>query len=422
MTERLLQFIWQFQYFNRNQLATTAGEAISIIHPGTLNHHQGPDFLDARLQLGNTTWVGNIELHVISSDWQLHGHSNDRNYGNIILHVVWQEDEQLDLPFPVLELQSKVSGLLLARYDALMKAQTFIACETMFAQVPQLTWLAWKERLMIERLQKKSTLILQSLEQNQYHWEESFWWLIARNFGFTVNSDAFEKIARSVSLTILSKHKHQLHQAEALLFGQAGLLENVFEEEYPRMLQKEYHFYQNKYNLQPVVMPLHFLRMRPSNFPTVRLAQLAMLVHNSVHLFAQTREINQLKDIRALLNVTANDYWHYHYRFDELTDFKEKKLGKQMSDSIIINTIIPILFTYGHFRKEDVYKDKAIGWLQEMSPENNHITQGFLQLGIDNNNAFDSQALIQLKNEYCNQKRCIECAVGNNLLKENQRT
>jgi len=397
---------------------TANGEPLAIIYPGLHNSNQGPDFLDAKIKTGNTTWAGNIELHVLSSDWNNHGHSNDKNYGNIILHVVWEDDVQLNLPFPVLELQSKVSNLLLEQFDELMKARTFIACQTMVHQVAPLTWISWKERLLIERMQRKSTIILQYLDQNKYHWEETFWWLIARNFGYTVNSDAFEKIARSLSLNILSKHKSQLHQAEALLFGQAGLLENDFMEDYPRMLQKEYRFYQSKYQLQPIQIPLHFLRMRPSNFPTVRLAQLSMLVHNSTHLFSIVRETIHLKDVRMLLNIVANDYWHYHYTFEELSGFKEKKLGAQMIGSIIINTVVPVLFAFGHYHNETRYKDRAVGWLHEMAAENNSITNAFSKLGVDNKNAFDSQALIQLKNEFCDQKRCLECVVGNSLLKD----
>ena len=397
---------------------TANGESLAIIHPGLHNSNQGPDFLDAKIKTGNTTWAGNIELHVLSSDWHNHGHSNDKNYGNIILHVVWEDDVQLNLPFPVLELQSKVSNLLLEQFDELMKARTFIACQSMVHQVGPLTWVSWKERLLVERMQRKSTIILQYLDQNKHHWEETFWWLIARNFGYTVNSDAFEKTARSLSLNILSKHKSQLHQTEALLFGQAGLLENDFIEDYPRMLQKEYRFYQNKYQLRSIQIPLHFLRMRPSNFPSIRLAQLSMLVHNSTHLFSTVRETIHLKDVKLLLNVVANDYWHYHYTFDELSGFKEKKLGAQMIGSIIINTVVPVLFAFGHYHNETGYKDKAIGWLQEMAAENNNITNGFSRLGVDNKNAFDSQALIQLKNEFCDQKRCLECVVGNSLLKE----
>ncbi|MEP7142147.1 MAG: DUF2851 family protein [Ferruginibacter sp.] len=417
MTERLLQYIWQFQYFNRNELVTGDGENLSIIHPGNINTNQGPDFLDAKIRVGDTMWAGNIELHILSSDWNNHKHSSDSNYGNVILHVVWQDDTNLHLSFPVLELQSKVSKILLARFDELMNAKSFIACENMIQTVAPINWIGWKERLLVERMQKKAIIILDYLHNNNNHWEEAFWWLIARNFGMTVNSDAFEKLARSLPVSILAKHKSQVHQAEAMIFGQAGLLENNFAEDYPQLLQNEYRFYKKKYGLQPIRIPLYFLRMRPSNFPTVRLAQLAMLVHNSIHLFSIVKETVQLEDVKKLLGVTANDYWHYHYTFDEVTAYKEKNLGIQMIHSIIINTIVPILFAYGHYHKEDKYKERAMLWLGQIAEEKNSITNGFALLGIASKNAFDSQALIQLKNEYCNQKRCLECAVGNKLLK-----
>ncbi|MCW3092281.1 MAG: hypothetical protein JWP81_3350 [Ferruginibacter sp.] len=417
MNERLLQYIWQFQYFNRTELSTTDGEPLLIISPGNINRNQGPDFLDGKIKLANTTWAGSIELHILSSDWNNHKHSLDKNYGNVILHVVWQDDIHLNLPFPVFELRTLVSKILLARFDELMNAKSFIACEKLIGKTAPIIWIAWKERLLVERMQKKTAIILEYLTKNNNHWEETFWWLIARNFGITVNSDAFEKMACSLPLAVLAKHKNQLHQAEALLFGQAGLLENDFLEDYPQMLQREYRFYRKKYQLQPIQIPLHFLRMRPSNFPTVRLSQLAMLIHNSIHLFSIVKETIYLKDVKKRLNVTANDYWSYHYTFDEATAFKEKNLGTQMINSIMINTVIPVLFAYGHHNGENAYKEKALSWLEQIVEEKNSITKGFDLLGVENKNAFDSQSLIQLKNEYCNKKRCLECAVGNKILK-----
>jgi hypothetical protein len=417
VTESLLQYIWKFQYFNKSTLSTVDGELLQIIHPGNFNNDQGPDFSSAKIKIAETTWAGNIELHIKSSDWKNHKHSNDKNYNNIILHVVWQHDIDLGLPFPTFELQNRVSKFLLGRYEELMNAASFIACEKMINKVDSLIWNSWKERLLIERLQNKSQVIFQYLFENNNHWEETFWWLLAKNFGIKVNSDAFEKLARSLSINILAKHKNQLQQLEALLFGQAGLLENDFTEKYPTLLKKEYNFLKAKYNLTPIKIPLHFLRMRPSNFPSVRLAQLAVLIQQSLHLFSTIKESSSLQEIKNLLDVTANDYWHYHYLFDETSAFKKKKLGTQMVNNILINTIIPILFAYGHHHKEHELKDKAVKWLEHLLPEKNTITNGYTQLGMANKNAFDSQAMIQLKNEYCNKRRCLDCAVGNNIIK-----
>ena len=417
MTEKLLQYIWQFQYFNYSDLRTEEGELLQIIHPGSLNINQGPDFSDAKIKINTTIWAGSIELHINTSDWKNHKHSNDKNYKNVILHAVWHHDINLNLPCSTLVLEDKVPKLLLAKYDELMNADSFIPCEKHIQQINSLTWQSWKERLLIERLEQRTQLIFDHLQKNKNHWEETFWWLLAKNFGVKLNSVAFEKIAQSVSVNILAKHKGQIHQVEALLFGQAGLLEGVFAEDYPTLLQKEYLFLLKKYNLQKVEASMIFLRMRPSNFPTVRLAQLAMLVHSSLHLFSKIKESSDLKSIKQLLEVTANDYWHYHYVFDETTAFKKKKLGEQMIDNILINTVVPVLFAYGHYHGENSFKDKALQWLEEIKAEKNSITNGFISLQVENKTAFDSQALIQLKNEYCNKKRCLDCSVGNKLIR-----
>lgn len=419
MTEQLLQYIWQFRHYNPSGLFTTQGEAIQVIRPGIYNNNQGPDFLESRIKIGNTEWAGNIELHVNASDWELHGHSNDKNYNNVILHVVWKHDKELQLPFSTVELESYIPVVLLKRYEALMHSTQFIACAGQVSRVPYLQMAAWKERLLTERLQQRSLYISSLLEANHQHWEEVFWWVLARNFGIRINADAFEAIAKSIPLNVLAKHKNQVHQLEALLLGQAAVLDKKFEEDYPNMLRREYEFLQKKYQLVKPHLPLYYLRMRPANFPTVRLAQLAMLIHQSIHLFASIREAKDIKEIsRLLANVTANDYWHYHYIPDEPVGYKKKTLGAQMIQNILINTVVPMLYAYGYYHSNPRLQEKALRWLEQVSAEKNSITGGFAALGIANANAFDSQALIQLKNEYCNQKRCLGCSVGNWLLKE----
>lgn len=417
MTERLLQYIWQFQYYNKSELVTAEGETLHILNPGIYNTNQGPDFLDAKIKIDDTVWAGSIELHINSIDWKNHKHNDDTNYKSVVLHVVWQHDESLKLNFPTLILEDRVSKFLLKKYDELMNANSFIPCEKNINQVDEITWVSWKERLLVERLQNKSAIVFDFLKKNNNHWEETFWWMIAKNFGVKVNSDTFEKIAQSIPINVLAKHKNQIHQLEALLLGQAGLLENVFTEDYPKLLQKEYQFLKNKYQLQKVQALIYFLRMRPANFPSVRLAQLAMLVNNSLHLFSSIKESKTLEQVKELLDVTANDYWHYHYMLDEPSAFKKKNLGTQMIDNILINTVVPVLFAYGHYHKENSYKDIALQWLLEIAAEQNTITKGFVALGIENKNGFDSQSLIQLKNGYCSKKRCLDCAVGNKLLK-----
>jgi hypothetical protein len=416
MTERLLQFIWQFQYFNKGELQSTAGETIQVIFPGTYNTNQGPDFNDAKIKIGKTTWAGNVELHLRSSDWNRHNHQNDKNYNNVILHVVW-EDDFPDYSMPVLKLNNRVAKIFLQRYEEMMNAQGFIPCEKSISSIKPIVWQSWKERLLAERLIRKSAIVKTYLDENNHHWEETFWWLLARNFGVKINADAFEAMARSIPVNILAKHKNQIHQLEALLMGQSNLLNEKFNENYPIMLQKEFKFYKSKYKLKQNNYSPFFLRMRPGNFPTIRLAQLAMLIHQSEHLFSKIKESNSVKDVMKWLDVTANDYWHYHYRFDEQSSFKKKNLGTGMVDNILINTVCTVLFAFGHFNKEQKFKDKAVQWLEEITAESNSITKGFEQTGLKNKNAHDSQALIELKNEYCSKKRCLDCAVGNALLK-----
>ncbi|HLK27923.1 MAG TPA: DUF2851 family protein [Puia sp.] len=418
MTEKLLQFIWKLQYFNNKELLIENGENLQIIFPGNHNHHQGPDFLEAKIKIDETVLVGNIELHVLASDWGKHAHDNDKNYQNIILHVVWENDElKSSKKIPTLTLNKRVPKLLMNRYEELMNNSLFVPCEKMLGQVNDIIWSAWKQRLLVERLQRKSMIAKEYLAQNNQHWEETFWWMLAKNFGAKVNAEAFEAMAKSISINILSKHKNQIHQLEAMLLGQCGLLENEFQEDYPIMLQKEYQFLKTKYHLKEINMHAHLLRMRPGNFPTIRLAQLAMLISESSHLFSKLKEMKSVQEAKKLLSVTANDYWNYHYVFDEESSFKKKSLGKQMTENIIINTVVPILFAYGHLHKENSYKEKALKWLEDLVAEKNSITSNWSKSGIENKIAFDSQSLIELKTQYCDKRRCLECAVGNSLMK-----
>jgi hypothetical protein len=416
MNEQLLQFIWQFQYYNRTELETTGGESIKVINPGTWNHNQGPDFMDAKICINKILLAGTVEVHVQSSDWGRHHHERDRNYRNVVLHVVWEEDGHKG-NLPVLELKDRVPKLLLSRYKELMTSTAFIPCEKSICAVNELTWSSWKERLLAERLISKSQWIKTCLKQNNYHWEETCWRLLARNFGIRVNAEAFESMAKTIPLRLIGRLKNELFKLEALLLGQAGLLEGKFRDEYPKQLQKEHQYQKKTYQLDMVYETPVFLRMRPKSFPTLRLAQLAVLLRRSNHLFSIIREENSLKAVKALFSVAASEYWNTHYRFDEAASHSQKKTGAALVDSIVINTIAPLLFFYGVFNEDADYKDRAIHWLQETLAENNSITEGFRELGIFIEHAFDSQALIELKTQYCDHKRCLECAVGNFLLR-----
>lgn len=417
ITERLLHFIWQFQYFNFQHLRNEYGEEVIILHPGSHNTHQGPDFLNAKIKMGETLWFGNVELHINSSDWMQHKHSLDKNYDNVILHVVWKHDLDNDaLPFPTLELQSLTSSVLLKKYEFLMTADKFIACEKQILKVNSLSLISWKERIVIERLEEKTTVVLDFVKRNKGHWEEVLWWMLARNFGMKLNVEAFEELAKSLPIKIMSKNRQQPLAIEAMLFGQTRLLGNKYLEAYPKMLWKEYNYLAKKYHLESIHLPIKFLRMRPANFPTIRLAQLTTLICKTEHLFSKLLNIEELSEVKEMLNVQANDYWHYHYSFDLQSEFKPKSVGHQMVDSIIINTIIPILFAYGQYHHQQEHKDKAVVWLMELDAEKNRITKGFEKIGLVNRTAFDSQAYIHLKSKYCDVKKCLSCNIGFQIL------
>jgi hypothetical protein len=337
---------------------------------------------------------------------------------------VWQNDKQIfdahNKPIATLELQHIVPKLLLEKFDTLMQAKNSLPCANFLPALSSTGWLAWKERLATERLLIKSETVLQVFEKTNNNWEETFWQMLAYNFGLKLNAELFKQVAQSISVNILAKHKNQIHQLEALLLGQANLLKANTNNAYTIMLYKEYLFLQKKYSLQTISVQPMFLRMRPANFPTIRLAQLAMLIHQSVHLFSKIKEIKTVAVVKELFNVTANDFWNKHYTLiDDEHNNEPKKLGNQMINTIIINTIIPVLFAYGHYMKEDEYKTKAMQWLQDLQPEKNTITNSWKLYEIENKSAFDSQALIHLTNNYCNKKLCLSCAVGNKVLMKN---
>lgn len=417
MNERLLQYIWQQQHYNTQSLTTTTGESLEILHPGTWNNHQGPDFSQARIRMGQIQMAGTIELHIRHSDWYRHHHHTDRNYGNVILHVVWEDDLPGQVPvWPVLELSGRVPGTLLQTYQRWMQEAGFIPCGKQLSQVPEQAWMSWKDYMLMERLSRKGADLLQQRHVPDGHWEEIYWRLLARYFGGKVNADAFEDMALRTPLKVIERHKHSIHQLEALLFGQCGLLKTPFEDPYPEMLRKEYLVLQRKHHLKPANIPVHFLRMRPGNFPSVRLAQLAALLYKDTALFEQLLQCRDQRDYREFLTVTANDYWHHHYRFSEATQFQPKHTGQQFIDTLIINVACPALYSYGEETHQPSLSDKALQWLATLPAENNQVINGFERLGLKPESAADSQSFLHLKAVYCDQRRCLECRAGISLL------
>ncbi len=421
MTEKLLQFIWLFQYLNKGNLCTVSGESVSVVHPGQLNTHQGPDFFNGRIKIGATEWAGHIELHLKSSDWYRHKHHQDPGYGKLILHVVWQHDAEVTdengQPVPVVELQNRVSTLLLDRYAQWMNNPQQIPCGTGISAIDDLKWKSWLDRLLAERLLEKCSRVAFQIEQTESHWEEVCWRMVCTYFGGPVNKESFQQVAESLPLRILAKHKPVLVQLEALLLGQAGLLHKDFREDYPKMLYREYQFLQKKYGLQVINKPPVFLRMRPTGFPTLRLAQLAAVLHQSNHLFRKLIDLQTFKEVVKLFDAAPNDYWLYHYKLDSPAEFSPKRIGNSLAERVIINAVIPVLFSYGHRQMDEATRNKALGWLEKMPAETNAFTKIFTGLGKKPASAAESQAMLTLKQEYCDAKRCLECAVGNQLLR-----
>jgi hypothetical protein len=417
MTEKLLQFIWKHRYFNQHSLALTTGESLVVDYPGEENTSQGPDFLHARIRINGNCWIGSVELHLYSSGWDKHGHSNDENYLNVILHVVWKQDRlNLNRNIPQLDLHNRISRIMLETYTSWMQKPVFIPCERSATKIDCLQWESWASRLLIMRLNRKMYGIIGSLTKNKFHWEEQLWWMIAANFGNPVNTNAFEAIARTIPYPLLGKHRQQFIQLEALLIGQANLLEKDFKEPYPLMLKKEYGFLKKKYGLKEISEPVHFLRMRPENFPGIRLSQLAALFSSCTGLFAWILSCSSLPELRKKLTVTANDYWHQHYVFEKKSIFREKMLGMGTCNNIIINSIIPLLYTYGKMIPDPAALKKSISWLEQIPLEHNHHMQGWNRLGIAVKKAAGSQALIELKKRFCDQRKCLECEIGKALL------
>ncbi len=421
MNEDLLQFIWQHRFIRNAPYHTTEGNLLEIAHPGNRNFNQGPDFLNARIKIENTEWAGNIELHIHASDWYKHRHETDPNFLNIILHVVWINDQiiynHIGYEIPTLCLQPYVSNLLLNRFESFMVSHTFFKpCHEYLPSIKQLTWVAWKERLAVERLEKKANKISEYLREAKQDWESITWWLLAANMGLTVNEHLFESMARSISLRIISNHRNQIHQLEALLLGQSNLLVRPFKEQYPKMLQKEYQYLQKKYRLEKINLQPAYLRMRPASFPTLRMAQLASLIQLNDHYFEYFKKTADIFAVQKKLMVLPNDYWLYHYRFDDIGLYKEKRLGLSMVNSLLINTVIPLLFAYGKKIKENSYQERALNWLMQIAFERNRITKEWNSYQLNNRTSLDSQALIELNGSYCKQRRCLDCAIGLSIL------
>lgn len=422
MREDFLHFVWRLRRFRLHHLQTTSGAEVEIIDPGRINTDAGPDFLDARIRIGGTLWAGNVEMHLRSSEWFTHRHQEDPKYDNVILHVVIEEDKMVchsdGEPIPCLNLRPFLPVGLAKQYLRLLHSEQWIACQNLLHKVPQITQSLWLDRLLVERLEERTEVFRKRLIKNTNDWEETFYQSLAWGFGLKVNADPFLMLAESLPLKTLLRHKHNLIQIEALLFGQAGLLEQDFSDNYPQVLKQEYAFLRKKYRLTPLTATAwKFMRMRPANFPSIRIAQWATLLFRTGQLFSKMLVAQNLKEIENALVVELSNYWQTHFRFDKESKKSNKSLGKNSVHLLVINIIAPFIFLYGQERGDERYKDRALDLLETIPGERNHIINEWNKLGLKGEKASQTQALLQLKNNYCYHKRCLDCAIGCNILK-----
>ena len=417
--EEILYYIWKFRLFQKD-LKTTDGLPIEVIDVGILNTNGGPDFFNAKLKIGDEMWAGNIEIHRSSDEWVKHNHHTNKTYNSVILHVVekanckvfnekGQSIPQCELTYP---------AHIKENYQFLIHSDIDIPCCNYIGSMSSFHLNSWMNALLIERLERKANHIQELLTKFENSWEDVFYILLSRNFGFGLNSDSFERLALSLPLKFIQKQGDNLIQIEALLFGQSGMLDNLkIGDEYFGLLRKEYEFLKNKYELKPLESYIFKnMRVRPTAFPQIRLAQLAALLHSSHGLFSKVTGCDDLGRIRLMFHVNASEYWQTHYSFGTATERKSKYLGDASLDILLINTVAPMLFIYGKIIDSERHCERALRFLEELKPERNSITKRFEKLKMPLKNAADSQAMIQLKREYCELRKCLFCRIGHQLL------
>lgn len=416
--ESFLQYIWQHQLLE-GDLHTVEGLPIVVERPGVLNRDAGPDFFDARIRVGETLWVGNVEVHVKASDWNAHNHSTDRAYDNVVLHVVYECDTAITLQnchqLPTLVISQYIPQAVWDNYESLMNPPRPLAipCEEHLPQLSSFYVSSVLERLVVERIEAKCENVRRLLSDSHNNWEQCCYWLLAHYFGGKTNGFTFELLARATDQNLLARWRDKPQRVEAILMGQAGFLEGYFSDEYPRQLQADYEALRHAARLNPIAGYLwKFFRLRPYGFPTLRISQFAQLICRSRNLFSRLLETPSAAELQLLFDVTAADYWTNHYQFDRPSPGKPKRLSTSFVDLLIINAWVPLLFEYGSQHGMQQYKDQAVSILEQLRPESNQIIRQWAAAGIRPNNAAQSQALLQLFNNYCQQHDCLHCQIG----------
>jgi hypothetical protein len=424
MNEAFLHYVWQCQYFDKTELLSVAGESISVIKVGNHNTDQGPDFSNAKIKIGNIEWIGHVEIHLRSSDWNQHAHQHNPAYDNVVLHVVWKHDTDVRRMdgslIATLELCNRVDGNLPKSYHQLINSASSIPCKNAFPAISELTKLSMIEKAMTHRLKIKSALVLEMLEKNKGDWEETFYQILCKNFGFKVNADPFFQLSKVVPFRLVQKQRSSLLQLEALLFGGAGMLMAKSNDEYIVELYREYQLLARKYSLSE--HQLHytqwkFLRLRPANFPTLRIAQLAALLFSQTNIFSRVLEIEDLTELKSLFKTQTSSYWHTHYRFGKKSTKGVYPMGEDSIENVVVNSIVPVLSAYSQARDDQRMMDKAVRWLEQLPAEKNKIIRVWSDLGLQVKHSFDSQALIEQFNNMCQKRNCLQCVIGASLVK-----
>ena len=424
MKEEFLHFLWKYGLYDYQKLCDSEGNIITVIHPGEYNRNAGPDFFNAQISIDGTIWAGNVEIHTKSSHFNLHGHHLNPLYDNVILHVVAENDKRVynSKGEELFTVELKFDELLIEKYNYLINNPFVIACQDDIDKIDRILQRNWLESLAIERLEEKSTSILKILSETNNNWEETFYRLLSRYFGFKVNTEPFERLSRLLPLNIIRKHADNRFQIEALLYGTAGFLQegffkNISNDNYYSDLVKEYKILSAKYSLQRLDGWIwKFAKLRPANFPTIRISQLAGLLANSAGLFSRILEAKNVNELAELFKSEASEYWNDHYIFGSPSKGKPKKAGSQTADIILINSVIPALYSYGKARDTIYYTEKAARFLENIKAENNSVIRDWIKAGIKPDSAFMSQALLQLRDCYCRKRKCLDCRIGLKLI------
>jgi len=420
--EDFLHYVWQYKKFDFSNLTTVVGESLTITNSGSYLQLAGPDFFNAQIVIGDQKWAGNVEIHLKSSDWYLHHHEKDSNYNSVILHVVWEHDAPIfrkdNTEIPTLELKRYVSKDVLENYNSLTSPKSWINCQNEIASLDDFIVSNWQERLFFDRLERKAIPIEQLLLATENDWEAVLFCMLAKNFGLNTNGEAFLKIAKSIPFSVIRKERFEVENLESLFFGSADLFPIDDQDNYTKDLKKRFKYILQKHQLKKIIVePVQFFKHRPDNFPTIRLAQLATLYHQEQNLFSKIIVAKKLKELYHLFEIPISDYWLTHYQFDKESPKKKKQFSKSFIDLLVINTIVPIQFAYAKSQGKEL-SESLLDLLREVAAEKNVIVEKFSGFGIKSKNAFETQSLLQLKNEYCNLGKCLQCAVGIQLLKK----